>query len=125
YQGRFKSFPVEKDDHYVTLCRYVERNALRANLVERAEAWRWGSLAQRQGFVTPGGPVLEEGPVEMPRNWVKRVNGVETEGELRSLRRSVERGQPFGNDEWIRRTATRLGLESTMRPRGRPKKKGS
>jgi hypothetical protein len=44
YQGRFKSFPVQEDDHLFTLARYVERNALRANLVHRAEQWRWGSL---------------------------------------------------------------------------------
>ena len=43
YQGRFKSFPVAGDDHYLQLCRYVERNALRARLVNRAEDWRWGS----------------------------------------------------------------------------------
>ncbi len=33
YQGRFKSFPVEEDEHLYTVARYVERNALRANLV--------------------------------------------------------------------------------------------
>ena len=44
YQGRFKSFPVQDDDHFCTVSRYVERNALRANLVERAEDWRCGSL---------------------------------------------------------------------------------
>jgi REP element-mobilizing transposase RayT len=33
YQGRFKSFPVQDDNHFWTLCRYVERNALRAKLV--------------------------------------------------------------------------------------------
>ena len=37
YQGRFKSFPVETDDHFLTVARYVERNALRARLVRRAE----------------------------------------------------------------------------------------
>jgi hypothetical protein len=47
YQGRFKSFPVQEDDHYFRVCRYVERNALRANLVRRAENWRWSSLWQR------------------------------------------------------------------------------
>jgi hypothetical protein len=36
YQGRFKSFPVQSDEHFLTVCRYVERNALRANLVGRA-----------------------------------------------------------------------------------------
>lgn len=40
YQGRFKSFPVQDDDHFLVVCRYVERNALRAGLVDRAEHWR-------------------------------------------------------------------------------------
>ncbi|MBM4094027.1 MAG: hypothetical protein FJ276_32160 [Planctomycetes bacterium] len=40
YQGRFKSFPVESDEHLYTVCRYVERNAVRAGLVERAEDCR-------------------------------------------------------------------------------------
>ncbi|GMQ80089.1 MAG: hypothetical protein BMS9Abin04_030 [Planctomycetia bacterium] len=35
YQGRFKSFPVQSDEHFLTVCRYVERNALRANLFPR------------------------------------------------------------------------------------------
>jgi len=47
YQGRFKSFPVQEDHHYFTVCRYVERNPLRANLVARAEHWRWSSLWRR------------------------------------------------------------------------------
>jgi putative transposase len=37
YQGRFKSFPIEDDDHLLAVVRYVERNALRAKLVARAE----------------------------------------------------------------------------------------
>ena len=40
YQGRFKSFPIQEDEHFLTVCRYVERNALRAGLTNRAEAWR-------------------------------------------------------------------------------------
>jgi len=44
YQGGFKSFPVQDDDHFLTVCRYEERNALRASLVKRAEDWRWSSL---------------------------------------------------------------------------------
>jgi len=39
YQGRFKSFPVCDDEYFLTLCRYVEANPLRAALVERAEQW--------------------------------------------------------------------------------------
>ncbi|MCX7419840.1 MAG: hypothetical protein NT013_09925, partial [Planctomycetia bacterium] len=48
YQGRFKSFPVQDDEHFLTVCRYVERNGLRANLAPRAEEWRWSSLWHRR-----------------------------------------------------------------------------
>jgi putative transposase len=48
YQGRFKSFPVQTDAHFLTVARYVERNALRAKLVPRAEDWQWSSI-WRQG----------------------------------------------------------------------------
>ena len=55
YQGRFQSIPVQDDEHFCTVCRYVERNALCANLVERAEDWRWGSLHRwKWGFQRKG-----------------------------------------------------------------------
>ncbi|HEV3342013.1 MAG TPA: transposase, partial [Pirellulales bacterium] len=47
YQGRFKAFPIETDEYFYTVVRYVERNPLRANLVARAEDWRWSSLWRR------------------------------------------------------------------------------
>ena len=37
YQGRFKSFPIQSDQHLLTVMRYVERNPLRANFIEQAE----------------------------------------------------------------------------------------
>src|SRR5437870_9942228 len=69
YQGRFKSFPIESDEHYLTICRYVERNAARAGLAGRAEEWRWNSLAQRQiSAANPGAlPALADGPLPWPR----------------------------------------------------------
>ena len=47
YQGRFKSFPIQGDSHFLTVCRYVKRNALRAALVPTAQQWRWSSLWHR------------------------------------------------------------------------------
>ena len=38
YQGRFKCFAIELDEHYLAVCRYAERNALRATLVARVNA---------------------------------------------------------------------------------------
>jgi putative transposase len=87
YQGRFKSFPIEEDDHLLAVLRYVERNALRANLVALAEAWRWSSLPRR--LDAEPGEAPDAGPVALPKNWPSFVNRPETEAELERLRRSV------------------------------------
>jgi putative transposase len=120
WQGRFKAFPIEQDEHLLTVLRYVERNPLRANLVRRAEAWAWSSLSWRPSGKRP--ELLSAWPVACPRNWLATVNAVQTDAELEALRRSVARGAPFGDERWNERIAKRLGLESSLRSRGRPKK---
>ena len=45
-------------------------------------------------------------------SWVAHVNTPHTEAELVALRRSVERGSPFGGEKWSKRTIQRMGLES-------------
>jgi len=122
YQGRFKSFPVQDDEHLLTVCRYVERNALRAGLVSRAESWRWGSLYRWKEGNAQQKSLLASWPLPRLPGWVQQVNAPQTEAELSSLRRSVTRGCPFGAPSWSDRMVRRLGLESTLRPQGRPKK---
>jgi REP-associated tyrosine transposase len=120
WQGRFKAFPIEQDEHLLTVLRYVERNPLRAKLVDRAEDWTWSSLAWRTHGRRPN--LLANWPVDGPRNWIAHVNAPQSEAELSALRQSVDRGAPFGSQRWNERTAKRLGLESSLRPRGRPRK---
>ncbi len=121
YQGRYKSFPVEEDEHFLAVARYVERNPLRANLVVRAEEWRWSSLWHRcRGSIGQKG-VLATWPVEVPADWIERVNRADNGQELEALRRSVQRGRPYGTPHWQRRMAKHLGLESAYRPPGRPR----
>jgi putative transposase len=126
YQGLYKSFPIQQDEHFLTVCRYVERNALRAKLVKHAEDWRWSSLAVRR--MTPAqaerenAPALADWPVDPPRQWLRVVNEPQSDAELEALRRAVQRGRPFGGATWEKQAATRLGLQSTFRPRGRPRK---
>lgn len=123
WQGRFKAFPIERDEHLLTVMRYVERNPLRAAFASRAEQWPWSSLAWRAGGVARGlkPAMLSPWPIPCPRNWVSHVNSVQSEAELAALRKSIQRGTPFGGESWTRRVASRLGLESSLRPRGRPR----
>jgi putative transposase len=120
YQGRFKSFPMQTDDHFLTVCRYVERNALRAGLVARAEQWRWSSLWPCAQGTNSAPAWLAPWPVERRWNWLEWVNEPQTEAELEALRCSVQRGRPYGSSSWVRRAVEKLGLNATLRPRGRP-----
>ena len=120
YQGRFKSFPIQNDGHFRTVCRYAERNPLRADLVQRAEDWRWGSLWRWRQATEPAPLLLSPWPVPRSPNWIDTVNQAMSEAELAAVRRSIQRGRPFGDESWTAATAARLGLTATLRPRGRP-----
>ena len=123
YQGTYKSFPIKDDDHLLTVLRYVERNPVRPNLASRAEKWRFSSLWRaRHPADDPDKPAIASWPIARPTDWVSRVNRPVSKKDLDALRISVVRGRPFGDEPWQKRTAKRLGLESTFRPRGRPKK---
>jgi len=121
YQGRFKSFPIQDEEYFFVVARYVERNAVRANLVELAEDWQWGSLHRWLAKPEPDPKLLSAWPVARLPNWAKRVNEPLSEKEMAAVRWSIKRGSPFGNETWVESIARRFGLESTLRPRGRPR----
>jgi putative transposase len=122
YQGRFKSFPIQNDHHFLKVCRYVERNPLRSNLVFSAEEWLWSSLWRRSKGNEDAKKLLSFWPVACPDDWLELVNQPQTEEEEKALRQCILRGQPFGTSHWVDQCAGHLGLQSALRPRGRPKK---
>jgi putative transposase len=122
YQGRYRSFPVQEDVHYLTLMRYVESNPLRAGLVRRSGEWPWSSLAVRLGADKP--LTLSDGPVKAPRQWDRLVDAF-ADVPPEAIDACVQRGRPFGEDAWVLKTAKELSMESSMNPRGRPKESGT
>jgi putative transposase len=121
YQGRFKSFPIEQDEHLLTVLRYVERNPIRAGLARRAEQWRWGSSHILQNRSHELYPLLSPWPIDRPRRWLEKVNLPQAESEEKIMKVSIQRSRPLGSPAWIARTAAALGMEWTIRPRGRQK----
>jgi len=104
-----------------TISSYIERNPVRAGLMERAQDWLWSSAApQREGL-----PVLAVSPVPHGVDWLRYVNEPQTEAEVESLRQCIRRRRPYGDDARMQRTARRMGLEASLRPRGRPPKKAA
>jgi putative transposase len=130
YQGRYKAFPVQEDAHFLRLCRYVERNPLRAGLSARAEQWRWSSLCARENPAASDAPDTQDArpaatawPVARPRNWVSLLNDPMTPAEEDAIRIAITRGRPYGTAAWSDGMVRRLGLQHTLRPRGRPRKR--
>ena len=119
WQGRFKASVVQGDRHLIAVLRYVERNALRANLVNRAEDWEWGSLRWRH---RSHGPIrLASPPLPLPSRWLEYVNEPQTAEELEAIRNALARQAPYGDESWCAAKAAELGIEGSINPRGRPK----
>ncbi len=120
YQGRFKSFAVQDDGHLLTLCRYVEANARKAKAAGRAEQWPWGGAFARRERNKP--LTMSQWPMRRPANWNRLLNEDLKAQERQNIKLCIERGRPLGEDQWVEKTANRLGLMSSLRNRGRPRK---
>lgn len=134
YQGRFKAFPIqtrrpgdawsESSLALRRVCRYVERNALRAKLVTRAEEWPWSSLHRRVHGTAEEQKLLAAWPPDTypgDARWLQLVNTGQRAAEEAAVRLSIQRNRPLGTLQWTQRIATELDLSHTLRPRGRPK----
>ena len=122
YQGRYKSFLVEKNNYFLQLCRYVERNPLRARLVKKAEHWKWSSLWRREKGSDQQKKLLSSWPEDMPEGYLDYVNMREPDEDLQDIRYSVNRGKPYGADAWVNKMVDMFDLEPTVNNPWRPKK---
>ena len=121
YQGRYKSFLVQKDNYFLQLCLYIESNALRAKIVKRAEDWRWSSLWRRCYGNDKERNLLSPWPIEAPRDYIEEVNTNFNDKDLESIRMSVLKNRPFGDNDWVGDVVKRFNLGITLREPGRPK----
>lgn len=112
WQGRFKSFPIQADEHLLTVLRYVLLNPVRAGLAADAFLWPWSSLNY--------GGMATRWPLAPPKNLAAWLADGLNDQDLAAVRASVERRTPFGGDDWRQAIAERAGLEPTLRNRGRP-----
>jgi putative transposase len=118
WQGRYKAFPIERDDHLITVLRYVERNAVRAHLARRPRDWHWCSASWRRG-PSSRKALLTEPPVPLPHDWEELVEQPLDTVDVDRLRTCINRQQPYGSDAWIDDSGECAGFRRP-RPRGRP-----
>lgn len=121
YQGRYKSFLIQNDQYLLTACKYVESNAVRANLTKKAEDWRWSSVWRRERGSIKQKEILSSWPMEMPKDYIVSINRPQTEKELECIRECTNKSRPFGDESWLDKVVKKFGLEMTLRKPGRPK----
>lgn len=122
YQGRYKSFLIEEDNHLLSVIHYVERNALRAKLIKKAENWKFCSLWRRLYGKDQQKKLLSKWPILEPKDYLSFINIPPSKEEEGKIRLSVLKGKPYGNDDWSMNIIKKFGLESTIRLSWRPKK---
>jgi REP element-mobilizing transposase RayT len=84
FQGRYKAIIVEKDNHLLSLCRYVVLNPLRVGLIKKPEQWRWSSFRATTGLV--------KRPSFLTVDWVLSQFGGRKRGAMEKYRRFVMEG---------------------------------
>ncbi|MDO8835500.1 MAG: transposase [Vicinamibacterales bacterium] len=98
YQGRFKAIAVQRDGHLIQLCRYVERNPVRARLVGSVQDWPWSSASLESA--DPRRPPLTAWPVRRPRQWLAMLNAPEPTASLARVRGAIRESRHFGASAW-------------------------
>jgi putative transposase len=121
YQGRYKSFIIDDDSHLHTVIKYVERNPVRACMTQSVESWKWGSGWVRQHGSPKQKQLLSDGPTPLPRNYRTWVNVEDKDDIIKRLRISVNKGTPFGTDDWVNTMVNAHNLGATLRAAGRPR----
>lgn len=121
YQGRYKSFLIQNDQYLLTACKYVESNAIRANLTKKAEDWKWSSFWRRERGSIKQKEILSPWPIEIPKDYQVSINRPQTEKELEHVRECTNKSRPFGDEFWLDKVVKKFGLEMTLRKPGRPK----
>lgn len=123
YQGRYKSFLIDSEDYLLTVIKYTERNSVRSKYVRLCEDWQWGSAWRRINGTAKQKKLLDQAPIQLPDDYIKWINTAEPLEELDIIRRSVNKGVPYGREQWVDKMITTFHMENTLRQAGRPKAK--
>jgi putative transposase len=111
FQGRYKSFPIKYERHLLQVLFYVDRNAVRAGLVKKAQEWRWSSVWIRIYGNEKQKELLSLWPIEIPMNYLDIVNKKDKFDDLKNIRFSIEK-------------SVEIDSGNVAPKRGRPKKNG-
>jgi len=124
WECRFHSALVDKEGYLWAVCRYIERNPVRASLIKRPKQYKWSSARvntgeEKDGFIEP----IWRDYVDR-KEYCKFLNTIDNEREIENIRKCTFSGKPIGSERFVSQIVDTLGIRINIRPRGRPSKAG-
>lgn len=124
WQGRFYSCVLDQS-HLVLAARYIERNPVRAGLVDKPWQWPWSSAAvhtnRKDNESVEFGDLL--GIIGMSSSaWEKYIDSAEEDNFLQDIRKHTYAGRPLGEPEFTAGLEEKYGRRLCALPIGRPRK---
>jgi len=122
WECRFHSCLVDREAYLWTVCRYIERNPVRAKIVSEPSQYRWSSAkvnttGQSDGLIEP----IWQNHLEKVE-YVKFLNQPEDKNDLENIRKATLKGRPIGKERFLEYIAKTLKITIKTRPKGRPRK---
>jgi len=127
WQGRYFSSALDESYLWAAI-RYVERNPVRAGIVDRAENYAWSSASAHCGLRYD--PVLTAKSI-----WQRQFEGIgdwstwlaerDEQESLEMLRRYADKGLPCGSAGFIEMLEKSTGRLLRYQPQGRPRTSGA
>ncbi len=130
WQGRFKASVIDSEHYFMTCCRYIELNPVRAGIVSNAAEYPWSSYAHHVGMRSD--PLISDHPLywalgntpfQREAAYKEMVEQVLTEDDIHYLNTALLKGWALGSEQF--KMALEKQTERRVRPakRGRPSKK--
>lgn len=132
WEGRYRAAPIDGEAYFVSCCRYIELNPVRAGIVGHPSGYRWSSYAAHSRGTADrlvGKHALYRG---LGRNDAERQGAYRDlfrdaldGGFVDALRQATNGGWALGDERFKREIARALGRRVSPHPRGRPRKPGT
>lgn len=122
WECRFHSTVVDRDSYFWTVCRYIERNPVRAKISSGPLNYKWSS-AKINTKKTTGGLLKPICSSDKERQeYIKFLCMSDNENEIKNINRSVFTGKPFGSKKFIAHIKEKYDITISTRAPGRPRK---
>ncbi len=127
WQARFYSCALDADHVWHALA-YVERNPVRAGLVDAAESYLWSTASAHCREDTLGGRLeLDQWRrYYTGERWTRVLQmGMQEEAWEERIRKATRRGTPLGSETFVEAVGHTLGRDLRPRPPGRRRQAAS